>query len=416
MRILTISGTSVIESENLKKKFLDVCSMESFSGDVMNILHSDRKIRNLGDAFKTLKTMENDYDWIYTDGYSGMLWCVLSRICGWNCPAFISPITNPFTKIEVLCTLLLRMYQHPLDYIWVGSKASQVLFQQFSLNAINRPLMEINRSIYRKLEVPRNQLLKELDLEEAIYLVYAGNLVQEQSILSLLNIFFKVQILHPTCRLLLIANQIDEEYVGELSPIFTHNHHIKVIYNPPDEVMSKYYNVANLFVSAATNPMETFPWQVHTAMACGTPSIVPAYNGFRDIVVDSAGILIPTICTKQGVYVDETEFVREIYYLLFNAERLDNMSRAAEEQARKYSEDEPISFLEDLLRKQVDTNLQCKHSKFTLEHLPEYLHFFKEFSGLPVKEVVECLFKWNMDIEFTQEEQDIYCQNAFEHF
>ncbi len=78
------------------------------------------------------------------------------------------------------------------------------------------------------------------------------------------------------------------------------------IHARPDESEKvRLFQSADIFVSIADNPQETFGISVVEAGAFGLPTIASEYDGYRDIVVDGqTGLLVPTIGPAETPDVD----------------------------------------------------------------------------------------------------------------
>ncbi len=65
---------------------------------------------------------------------------------------------------------------------------------------------------------------------------------------------------------------------------------------PSESEKLELFQKADIFISIADNPQETFGITLLEAGACGVPAVVSDYNGYRDIVVHGeTGLLVPTI-------------------------------------------------------------------------------------------------------------------------
>lgn len=65
---------------------------------------------------------------------------------------------------------------------------------------------------------------------------------------------------------------------------------------PSDEEKRELFQSADIFISIADNPQETFGITLLEAGAFGLPTVASEYDGYRDIIVDGeTGLLVPTI-------------------------------------------------------------------------------------------------------------------------
>ncbi|WP_139162922.1 glycosyltransferase family 4 protein [Desulfonatronum thiosulfatophilum] len=80
---------------------------------------------------------------------------------------------------------------------------------------------------------------------------------------------------------------------------------IRLIPRPDDELKQELYTAADIFISLADNPQETFGLTLLEAGLAGLPVIAADYSGYRDIVLhEQTGYLIPTIGPKDSDDID----------------------------------------------------------------------------------------------------------------
>ncbi len=94
---------------------------------------------------------------------------------------------------------------------------------------------------------------------------------------------------------------------------------IKVIPSPDETAKRQLLAGADIFVSLADNPQETFGLTLLEAGSMGLPVIASDFDGYRDIVVhDQTGLLIPTLGNTQNGFVDElAPLVSDYHYHLW---------------------------------------------------------------------------------------------------
>lgn len=147
---------------------------------------------------------------------------------------------------------------------------------------------------------------KALDLpEDSIILLYLGR-ISFSSKCDLLPLLRVMQSVARDCkgtRITLVLAGSDPK--GQ-SALITHYSVVlgladqtMIFRDPTDEQRLLLYRSANIFISPVDNMQETFGLAVVEAMACGLPTIVSDWNGYRDIVVHGVtGFRAPTYWTQ----------------------------------------------------------------------------------------------------------------------
>ncbi|XPV76166.1 MAG: glycosyltransferase family 4 protein [Desulfovibrio sp.] len=83
--------------------------------------------------------------------------------------------------------------------------------------------------------------------------------------------------------------------------------------SPDDELKQKLYSSADVFLSLADNPQETFGLTLLEAGAAGLPTIASDYSGYRDIIEPhTTGILIPTLGANPQMYPETPNTIEEL--------------------------------------------------------------------------------------------------------
>jgi len=126
----------------------------------------------------------------------------------------------------------------------------------------------------------------------------------------------------------------------------------------PEERKRDVLAAADLFVSPADNPQETFGITVVEAMAAGLPVVVSDYDGYRETVTEETGIAVPTrwhvpdpalsdlgpllyerplhLLLGQSLEVDREALTSAICELALDADGRERMGRAARARAREH--------------------------------------------------------------------------------
>lgn len=88
---------------------------------------------------------------------------------------------------------------------------------------------------------------------------------------------------------------------------------LRLVERPGERKKLQLFQAADIFISIADNPQETFGLTVLEAAAAGLPAVVSEYDGYRDLVLpEETGLLVPTLGA------DNTEILDLMAPLLFD--------------------------------------------------------------------------------------------------
>ncbi|MBU1611979.1 MAG: glycosyltransferase family 4 protein [Proteobacteria bacterium] len=80
---------------------------------------------------------------------------------------------------------------------------------------------------------------------------------------------------------------------------------VRVFARPDEAQKADLYHAADVFVSIADNPQETFGITILEAQSAGLAVVASEYDGYRDLVDSGTnGLLVPTLCAAQTPEVD----------------------------------------------------------------------------------------------------------------
>ncbi|MGE4291070.1 MAG: glycosyltransferase [Desulfovibrio sp.] len=80
---------------------------------------------------------------------------------------------------------------------------------------------------------------------------------------------------------------------------------LRIVARPGERKKLALYRAADVFISIADNPQETFGLTVLEAAAAGLAAVVSEYDGYRDLVLDGeTGLLVPTLGPDQSERLD----------------------------------------------------------------------------------------------------------------
>ncbi len=203
-----------------------------------------------------------------------------------------------------------------------GKKVVQSLFQQlragYGLTKTNHPepsLCRIPLAVNIEELKPANLVQKQrarenfaLDPKQAVILVFGRlSLYSKMDLLPLLRAMHRLGKKATECTLMLAGWTEDKESYHEAVVALgtSLGLDVRVVTRPDQEQKKELYQAADIFVSIADNPQETFGISIVEAMAFGLPVIASEYDGYRDLVQHNrTGLLIPTLSSKQTTEID----------------------------------------------------------------------------------------------------------------
>lgn len=124
------------------------------------------------------------------------------------------------------------------------------------------------------------------------YILFVGRLSKEKDIDFLINTFFEIQKNHTSLELWIVGKGNQEEILKALTIDLGIQNKVNFLGNIEHEHLQKYYNKAEMFVSASRK--EGFGLVFVEALLSKCPVIALDVGGIRDIIINSkTGILIP---------------------------------------------------------------------------------------------------------------------------
>jgi len=278
-----------------------------------------------------------NYDLIVGECTGAFLWHTVFRLAGDASPFALIPHFNHVSPVHAYAALLSSQLTLPNDILFAGSRAACRSFAQFGFRCDPMYPLGINLEGFRPLPVTKGAIRASLGLpEDADILLYAGRLDQDKNVLELLEAFHQVA---QRCRAVLAIcyHFWSEHYLQQCKQRAAEIRHVRFIREPSRIALVRYYNAADLFVSTAVSDFETFGRAPVEAMACGTPPVVPAYDGFRETVPAACGMLVPTTRNGYRKWPDVSAFAQAILAMLADRQALGERSRAGVQQAQRFA-------------------------------------------------------------------------------
>lgn len=288
------------------------------------------------------------FDYILGHSSAGFLWHALFRLAGDETPFLLAPHINQVAPTQCYSLLLSAQLRGPRDILFSGCRAAARSFGKFGFRCEACDLPGIDLKQFRPLP-GRAELRAELGLPaDRDVLLYTGRVDRDKHLLELFDVLRAVRTERPA-ELVVCYHFYGESYLARCRERAAAVGHIRLVEWPDAETLVRYYNAADLFVSAAVSVCETFGRSPVEAMACGTPSVVSAYNGFRDTITPSTGFLVPTLREGGKGWPQRPDVYRlaaTTLQALADREALRKMSSSCMERARRW---DSAAILDDVL-------------------------------------------------------------------
>lgn len=234
------------------------------------------------------------FDYIVGESSAGFLWHALFRLAGDQTPFLLVPRINQVTPTQCYTLLLSSQFRGPRDVVFTGCRAAKRSFGRFGFHCEPLDLPGIDLRLFRPLP-DRAELRAALGLPaDGDVLLYTGRVDRDKHLLELFEVLKAVRTERPV-ELVVCFHFRGEPYLARCRERAEAIGNIRFVEWPNPQTLVHYYNAADLFISAGVSVCETFGRSPVEAMACGTPSVVSAYNGFRDTITPSTGFLVPTV-------------------------------------------------------------------------------------------------------------------------
>lgn len=336
------------------------------------------------------------FDYIMGESWAGFLWHALFRLAGDQTPFLLVPRINQVAPTMCYALLLSSQLRGPRDIIFAGCRAARRAFGKFGFHCEPRYLPSydlpgIDLKLFRLLP-DRAGVRAELGLPaDRDVLLYTGRVDRDKHLLELFDIFSVVRTEWPV-ELVVCFHFRGEPYLARCRERAEAIGNIRFVEWPDPETLVRYYNAADLFVSAGVSVCETFGRSPVEAMACGTPSVVSAYNGFRDTITPSTGFLVPTL-RKDGKgwpqRPDIAGFAVTILEALSDREGLREKSRVGLNRARRWERAAILNHVLKLLARHPGTGEVPRRDRLSLEgYPPEVVALWGCLEGRPLADLV----------------------------
>ncbi len=211
------------------------------------------------------------------------------RRAGFYCPAILIPHTNAYPLNILSYFILLKCYAHVEDIILCGSENAAVAYKKMlGINAKNIATFGIKKDF---VPLDRDYCRNELQLKKnKKILLFTGRFMNDKGLETLLSIYSSLsKCSDHAIQLIISTSHIDPVYYNALAH---HTQNVIVFYRLSLEALIKLYNSADIYVSCALSIFETYGKSPLESIACGTPVIVPEWDGFPYYMTPDRGSLI----------------------------------------------------------------------------------------------------------------------------
>lgn len=279
----------------------------------------------------------NKYNAIIGSATAGFIWHSLFRLAGDKTPFAVIPHYNHVLPRDNFVALLSSQYRLPQDIVISGSRAAGEAFAKMGFSCVPLYPFGIDLRCFKPLGMSKADLKSSCGLpEDSKILIYTGRIQPDKNLIDLLKIFAIVK--QSVDALLVVCyNFYDNSYLSLCLRVAESVGNVRFIYRPDATTLTRLYNAADLFVSAAVSIYETFGRSPIEAMACGTPAVVSCYNGFKESINDNCGALVPLLYNRNGTRSpDLNKFIAVILSILNDNDFLCLASKLGPEYARKF--------------------------------------------------------------------------------
>lgn len=251
------------------------------------------------------------------------------RRAGFYCPAVLIPHTNAYPLNILIYFILLKCYAHVEDIILCGSENAVVAYKKMlGINAKNIATFGIKKDF---VPLDRACCRKELRLtENKKILLFTGRFMNDKGLETLLSIYSSLlKCTDQSIQLIISTSHIDPIYYNALAH---QTKEVIIFYRLTREALVKLYNAADIYVSCALSIFETYGKSPLESIACGTPVIVPEWDGFPYYVTPERGSLVkvnfnqePFASPYQFATLNSTDYIEKVITGLERESRVESI-------------------------------------------------------------------------------------------
>lgn len=238
-------------------------------------------------------------DYVIAECAEGFFWHAAARLTGRSVPFALVPHFNPIVGRDLLYFFLSSQVSSGADFVCAGSRCVARSVEGFGVRASTLFPLGIDLRRFQVAKEPRANTLKSLRLgEESAHVLYAGRLEPDKHIEELIVAVGNVEF-SKSVKLIICFHHYDVAYMERCKDLARGLLDVHFVYSPTPVELVRYYQAADVFCTTALSVNETFGRAPLEAIACGTPTVTYAYNGFREHIPVNCGSLVSPI-SKDG--------------------------------------------------------------------------------------------------------------------
>jgi len=343
---------------------------------------------DLEQCFQIAREWMGKADYIVGECSGAFLWHAIFRLAGDKTPFIIIPRFNHCHPLHAYALLLSSRLRHSWDTLFAGCGSAAAAFARFGFTCIPSYLPGLDLSTFRPLPEDKREIRASLGLPPGQdILLYTGRAADDKNLIELLEIFESVRRFR-TAELVICYHFCREGYLEECRQRAGAIGGVRFIERPPVETLVRFYNAADLFVSAAVSPYETFGRSPVEAMACGVPPVVSEYNGFRETVTSETGYLVPTLGGRPGKRPDISGFAQSILAALADRRTLEERGRNGTRHAQRFEIARTLQALLEHLEPGLPPAWTPAAELSTHDCPVEIQRLFPSIEGMPLDQLV----------------------------
>jgi glycosyltransferase involved in cell wall biosynthesis len=276
------------------------------------------------------------YDYIVGQA-SAFLWLPIFRLAGVTGRFALTPNYNHCDPYDAFVLALAAQFRIEGDVLFTGSRCAQEAFGRFGFAGSPHHAPGISLRRFRPIPGARERVRARLGIPaDAPVLLYTGRLERDKAVDELIRAHYELK--SQLGSFLIVSSLMgrDPGYVARCHALGMRAGNVVFLQDPPGDELVSLYCAADLFVLLGVSSFETFGRSPVEAMACGTPPVVPRYDGFYENIPETAGVLVPTHGDLAARVCDRERFVQSVLALLADRPRLDHMRAACRQAAEPF--------------------------------------------------------------------------------
>jgi glycosyltransferase involved in cell wall biosynthesis len=283
------------------------------------------------------ETASRRYDYVLGRA-NALAWLPVFRLAGLDTPFAVTPNFNHVAPYDAYVLALAGQFARPGDLLFTGSRSAQRPFAGFGFEALGHHATGVPLQEFRPLPAEhRRQTRARLGIpDQAPLLLYTGRLSPDKSVAELIGVHRRVKQALGISHLVISSWVEQPEYARHCHELGRMVGDVLFVNSPPRPELVEQYNSADLFALFGVSVHDTFGFSPLEAMACGTPPVVPCYDGFAENIPASAGLLCPTRGDPAARGCDIDDFADRVIALLQDQPRRRSMRAAGLEAIRRF--------------------------------------------------------------------------------